>query len=982
MDGSKRKRFPVLWLVIEIVLIALFVAVNVVVAYFSGYFDNMYTVYEAAGGQSVAEVTYDRAIADGNAVSEDILEEGSVMLKNENGVLPLKGNKVNLFGWRSSCMVFGGAGSGFVDESNAVSLKTALNEKGVEVNDDLLDAYTEFSSNGNASGVGETDFDVTEPGADFYTDDVIAHAKEFSDTAIVTVSRMGGEGNDLPRDMAGYVNGSAGKHYLELTDAERNMIELVCDEFENVILLVNSSHAMELGFVDEYDIDSVLWIGCPGTNGLRGVANVLTGAVAPSGRLADTYAYDLTQAPSYANFGEYEYTNADGVYYVNYMEGIYVGYKYYETRAAAYDGPVAALGERTYDSGEAWYDATVQYPFGYGISYTTFDQRISSFVEAGGRVVMQVEVENTGDVAAKDVVQVYYTPEYTEGGVEKAHVNLIGFAKTDVIEPDDVATVDIAFDLEDMASYDMSGNGSYVLDAGDYEIKLMDNAHDVIETRTVSVGERITYSGENKRESDLIAAENRFDDAAVRFTEGHDYLTRSDWNGSWPNASNAESTISDADLATVNGGTAGGYVLETDPNLEHYADESIVTDHELTDAEVAEIDAALREALADDPDALDELDAVSDATEIADGNSELQNAYIKLMNDNKLVFALMGNFDYDSEVWDMLISQMSLQEISDLVSMGGYRTAPVESIEKSVTMDIDGPAGMQPFLSFGIDIAEGVGFPTEAVLAATWNTELARRMGIAVGEFANTQNVSGWYAPAMNIHRSPFGGRNFEYYSEDGFLSGKLGAAEVTGVRAMGVWVYLKHYALNDQELHREGICTFASEQAIREIYLKPFELSVKEGSATGVMSSFNRIGFTWTGGSYALCTEVLRNEWGFRGTVITDFYMNFGGNSANVSARQGLLAGNDLYLNTFQHVAVTTDMLLESDRLAQAAVNSCKNILYMTSRGRLVDLVEVSSWRTLWIVGNVIGGVLIAACTALLVLGIVKYVKGKKVDK
>ena len=396
-------------------------------------------------------------------------------------------------------------------------------------------------------------------------------------------------------------------------------------------------------------------------------------------------------------------------------------------------------------------------------------------------------------------------------------------------------------------------------------------------------------------------------------------------------------------------------------------------DHQLTADEISQVKTALREALAGNESALAELDAVEGVTNAGIGSySALQEGYIKLQS-GKLVFSLMSYFDYASPVWNLLLSQMSLQEISDLVSQGGYRTAPVDSIEKSVTMDIDGPAGMQPFLGFGIDIQPGVGYPTEVVIASTWNTELAEEMGVCVGQFANSQNVSGWYAPAMNTHRSPFSGRNFEYYAEDSLLSGKMAAAATMGARQQGIWVYLKHFAVNDQELHRdhEGLFTFSNEQAIREIYLKPFEIAVKEGKATGIMSSMNRIGFTWSGDHYGLCTAVLRSEWGFEGAVITDFYMNWG--TTYMKAMKGILAGNDLYLIPFQGEAVTTVALQSSNQLSQAAKLASKNILYMTSRGNLVTLVPVGSWSPIWTGANVAAGILFAASVVFLVLGIKK---------
>ena len=954
---KKKSGFPVGRAILCGVLALFIIAANVAVNIFAGYFDNMYTVYEAEASE-VNHVSYEEAMAHGQQVTADILREGSVLLKNENNTLPLANTtKVNLFGWRSTKMVFGGAGSGFVDDTTALSLEDALKEQGIEANPALLKLYTDYSTAANSSGVGATDFTITELPKDKYTDIVLADAKAYSDVAIVTISRMGGEGNDLPQDMAAF-GGEAGRHYLELSKAEEDMIELVKANFGTVILLVNSSHAMELGFTQDAGIDAVLWVGCPGTTGLRGVVDVLLGKANPSGRLVDTYAYDFTKAPSFPNFGDFAYTNAPDFFYTNYMEGIYVGYRYYETRG--------------FTDGEEWYKNEVLFPFGYGLSYTTFEQKLASFENKDGVITATVEVKNTGSVAGKDVVQLYYTAPYTPGGIEKSHVVLAAFGKTKVIEPGAADTVTLSFKVEDMASYDYISSGAYVLDAGKYEVKLMKNAHEVIASETVEVPSTIVYGESNKRSSDLAAAVNRFDDANVRFTEGHSYLSRNDWEGTWPKAEYAVSSLSDSDLAYLKGAMSAGYQIAGDPNLSAFADTAIVTEKALTASDIENVRAALKDALADNEEAIAELAGVESGTVDLSSMTTLQSSYQKLL-DGKLVFDLMTYFDYESPVWNTLLDQLSLADLSDVVTMGGYRTAPIDAIEKSVTMDIDGPAGMQPFLGFGIDIQPGVGYATEVTLASTWNVELAEEMGVCVGEFANTQNVSGWYAPAMNGHRSPFAGRNFEYYSEDPYLAGKFAAAATRGARSQGIWVYLKHFALNDQELHRDqnGILTFSNEQAIRELYCKPFEIAVKEGEATGVMSAFNRIGLVWAGGSRALCTDVLRSEWGFKGTVITDFYMNWG--STYMNAMEGVLAGNDLYLNPFQGEAVTVQAMQGSNQLAQAARQSVKNILYMTSRGEIVSFHVVSSWRPLWIVGNVVCGVLLAAAAVWLVRGIVK---------
>lgn len=588
--------------------------------------------------------------------------------------------------------------------------------------------------------------------------------------------------------------------------------------------------------------------------------------------------------------------------------------------------------------------------------------------------MVTVEVKNTGDVAGKDVVQLYYTPPYTPGGIEKSYVNLIAFDKTGTLEPGASETVTLSFSPEEMASYDYQNAKAYVLEAGEYVVKLMNNAHEELDSETIQVPEAIVYSEGNARTIEKAAATNRFDDVAVNFTDGAGYLSRNDWEGTWPQASNASSTIAQDKLDLVKSNYSAEYNLASDPNLNYYADTPIVTDHDLTAEEIEQVKTELKTVLAEDSKALAELDAVEGATEAPENATDLQSQYVSLQN-GILTFGLMGHFDYDSPVWDLLLSQMSLQEISDLITMGGYRTAEVESIDKSVTMDIDGPAGMQPFLDFGIDIQPGVGYPTEVTLASTWNVDLAQEMGQAAAQFANSQNVSGWYAPAMNIHRSPFGGRNFEYYSEDGLLSGKMGSATTTGAMQQGVWVYLKHFALNDQELHRDqGLCTFSNEQAIREIYLKPFQITIQEGGATGIMSAFNLLGYYWAGTSHALCTDVLRTEWGFHGTVITDFYMNWG--STYMNAPQGVLAGNDLYLNPFQHEAVSLEMLQSSNQLCQAARQSCKNILYMTSRGVQNTLIPTASWRPLWPIGNVVGGLLLIACLVWLGLSLRKNKK------
>lgn len=808
----------------------------------------------------------DMAVDDATTASKDITtrieEEGIVLLENKDNTLPLnveKNAKVNVFGQSSTAIVYGGAGSGASDETDNVTLQEGLKQAGFDVNEDLTKFYEDHKTKKKGQNVFNLkggDYNINEPAISEYSDKLISDAKEFSDTAIVVFSRNGGEGGDLPMDMASYTGGDEGKHYLELQSCEQEMLSMVEKNFEHVIVLVNSSNAMELGFLEDKNVDAALWIGGPGSTGCVAVGEVLSGAINPSGRLVDTYAYDLTTAPAYYNAGDFTYTsNGEDTseHYVEYAEGIYVGYRYYETRY---------VDNATGKCDEDAYGKVVQYPFGYGLSYTSFEQKITHHEVKDGKINIEIEVKNTGKVAGKDVAQVYVTAPYTNGGIEKSFVELEGFAKTGMLEPGKSEKVTVSFAVEDMAAYDYVEQGCYVLEKGTYEIKLMNNAHDVLDSFTYDVEDTIVYNENNARSSDKTAAVNTFD-----FVAGDvNYVSRSDWEGTLP-TERVEKKEATAEILDQ---------LNLDNINKLYVNPSNEGDKITTGA------------------------------------------------DNGLTLSDMAGVPYDDEKWDKLLDELSVDEMAKLMGYGGFSTVEIASIDKVATIDIDGPAGLNALTS---DIS-GVQFPSEAVIGSTYNVELVDEMGQTYAQEANAHGVVGLYAPGVNIHRTPFSGRNFEYYSEDPVLNGKLGAAMTRGCNSMGVYCYPKHFALNDQETNRSGVCVWSNEQAMREIYLKAFEIVVKEGNNHGLMSSYNRIGTVWSGGCEALLTDVLRGEWGFEGAVATDY-----ANAKLLNADQALMAGGDLMLSTTG--ATLSDKVTGSIEGQQKLRQASKNVLYMVVNSR-----------------------------------------------
>ena len=866
---SRGKRFLIRGEAAIAMVLAVVVCVNMIC------FGPMSTLIGLATGNGTLS---DETNEEATEVAEEIMEDGIVLLKNES-LLPLnETKKLNIFGWESINPAYGGAGSGGINDLyDIVSLNQGLENAGFSINQELVDFYNNYGADNPEMSIQKQSWTLPEPPVDTYSDELIKSAKEYSDVAVVVLSRKAGEGhNDIPMDVrkAAYDNNSdeyddfpEGEHYLQLSQTERDMVDMVCSNFDNVIVVYNGANQFELGFADEYpQIKSVVW--CPGTGnvGFNALGKVFSGEVNPSGKTPDTFVYDMTTAPWWNNAEKTEYTNladmaVEGmnagtaqVYapaFTNYVEGIYVGYKYYET--AAQEGAID-------------YDKTVQYPFGYGLSYTEFEQKMGELKEKDGQISVDVEVTNTGDVAGKDVVEVYYKPPYTNGGIEKSSANLIEFAKTNLLQPGESQTVTVTFSIEDMASYDENNAKAYVLEKGDYVISINSDSHTALDQKTYTADKDVVYKGENKRASDDTAATNVFEDAKGDVT----YLSRADHFANYEEATAAPAS---AELGEP-------YVSE------YHLNSNFDKTTYLNDEDVMPTTGA----------------------------------------DNGLTLADMRDADYDDPRWEKLLDQLTVDEMANMIAMAGYQTAAMDSVGKVATLDFDGPAAINNnFTGVG-----SIGFPIEVVVASTWNKELAQAWGECMGKISQEMGAEGWYAPGMNTHRTAFGARNYEYFSEDGVLAGNMGAKAVEGARKYGVYSYIKHFAL--YEGNAKMVSVWSNEQAIREIYLKPFEISVKQGGANAVMVSWSFLGDKWTGESSNLMNTVLRDEWGFRGMALTDFFRNNGHGFMNADA--ALANGVDAMLSTFNGEENNVANPEHPTSVLQMR-NACKNVMYTV----------VSSW-------------------------------------
>lgn len=835
----------------------------------------------------------------GDRLNKDIISEGATLLKNENS-LPLKaGAKVSIFGKRSANNLrYGGAGSGAGSGGAKITLAQSLERAGLSVNAALTSFYNNNNQSGSAGGDLNSYGVYAGPKNGFETP--VAKLKqyvnestysEYGDAAIIVISRAGSEAGDLTKGMAtgyggdGRLNGTpvsgarnADDHYLQLDQNETDLIKYVGDRFDNVIVLFNTGSQMEVGFLDDENhyayhknIKGAMWIGFPGNgNGLEAVGEILAGKISPSGHTVDTYARDFKLDPTWSNMPTYTnnlfvYSNYSSKSFVNYKESIYSGYRYYETRGFTEgDDAYVSGGENTdvihgttTTEWDDWYDAHVVYPFGYGLSYTSFDWEFVSstlpddgVIDRDDEISVSVKVTNTGEYAGKDVVQLYYTAPYTAGGIEKSYVALCGYAKTGVLAPDESQVVTMSVKARDMASYDhndanKNGFKGYELEAGDYVLNVSRNAHDAVIKKAFKVaGDGFKYA-----ENEIgVIVENRFADAEAENTV---YLSRKDFAGTFPKEPTAEERIAAQTVTDKVAETSDSnkIVAGDDPSDPYYASEMPVTG--------------------------------------ADNGVKLVDLY---------------GLDYESADWELFLDQLS---VGDKTTRGTMTNAVWESGWTSFGNSAlgipdfhheDGPSGIAGRYVSGGNYTN---FASETVTASTWNKELAERKGNIIGNqglFGNgSSHVEALYAPACNIHRSPFGGRNFEYFSEDAYLSGEMAGNIVAGCNEKGMITFVKHFAVNDQESKRDTLLTWANEQTIREVYLRPFQICVEKYESHGMMSALNNLGAVWTGGHYELLTDVLRGEWGFDGVVITDYVQGRGQLNGNMALR----AGGDILLAT-----------------------------------------------------------------------------------
>ncbi len=926
----------------------------------------------------------DATVENGENVTRELSEEGFILLKNEGGALPLDtSDTVSLIGRGAVDPLYGGSGSGNVDVSTAASPYSGIEQAGFTLDDASYNYFMAQKGNYPRCQIVMDKYDESQwlIGEIAYDGSDAAPFTVGGGVAVYVISRAGGEGwdlsSDLMRDAAGsaafaniiatnanaraeYETYVAGQHQLELSTYEKNWLEFCKKNYEKTIVVINSSNIMELGELQaDAGVDAILWVGGPGSTGFDALGNILAGEVNPSGHTVDIWPADFTKDPTFVNtaainqysdIGEGDVavgdSNIAAAFTTQYEEGIYLGYRYYETAA---------------EEGFIDYDEAVVYPFGYGLSYTEFSYSDPSWSVSGNEITATVTVKNDGDVAGKDVVQLYYSAPYTEGGIEKSSVVLGGFAKTDLIAPGDTDTVAITLDRDEMASYDYKGTkiagGGYVLEEGDYIISLRSDSHTLLPgegmTYTYEVGGDVFYNEVTTVADGEILFEkqpavNRFNDVSAIFkdtpTAGYALpMSRADFAGTFPTAPTADDLL--AKKITLTYEEDGETVTKTIADFLKPFDPA--TDLIFEDAEMPTMGA-----------------------------------------DSGIVLSSMRGIGYGEAIWDTFLDQLTVEDYTELataaLASNAYNTPEVASLGKSRTQDFDGPQGFSSlFGSTGC-----CAYCSEVVIASTWNLELAYEMGNAVGEESIINGYNGWYGPAMNIHRSPFSGRNFEYYSEDAFLSGVMGAAVVEGAADMGCYAYIKHFALNDTEVKRTtNQCAWATEQTIREIYLKPFQYVVENTSTEmkyisddqgtvstvtmpglkAIMSSFNRIGGTWAGGSYALMTEVLRGEWAFRGVAISDFNLY-----EYMPADQGVRAGTDMQLSFGKAFADT-----QSATSRQAMRTAYKNMCYTVANSNLMQGVapgativySLAWWEIAIIVYDVVVVVLAVACAAFIVI-------------
>ena len=939
--------------------------------------------------------TKEESVKAGDDLNVKIEQEGAVLLLNEGNALPIaKGSKVSVFGKNSVNLVLGGSGSGGGSGEGAATIFDGLKEGGIEYNSVLKEFYeSSESGEGRSSSPKLADtssssptLDIGETPASAYNSKIRNSFKEYNDAAIVVISRLGGESWDLPREQNVANGGIGGNHYLELDQNEYDMLDMATARFKKVVVVLNTLTSFQCDFIEEYNntsdkrIDAVLWIGGPGKTGAKAFGSLLNGDVNPSGRTVDIYSKDFTKDPTWQNFGDGSQANngvantaflengtaVSGYNMVTYEEGVYLGYRYYETRD---------YEEVKLDASSTWYKDNVIFPFGYGLSYSTFDQKITSITGSlanGGQIEINVDAQHVSGPAGKEVVELYVSKPYTENGIEKPYVELVDYAKTELLADGAKQSFKFTVDAYDLANYDYNDANDnsffgYELEAGEYTFFVSRNSHvreNAYDSKSVSLADSVTflkdpitdYPVENRFTSD------NYDDIQYRLSdvivgnEKRKGMSRTDFEDTFPTP--------------------------------------------LTEEE--------RTVMGDEKDEYTEL---SKLKSFAHNNTEIESVtempVIGAVNSSEIILHDLlkddGTVDYNDPRWEDLLKRLTFNEMLNLVNNGAFQTIAIESIGKNLTNDSDGPIGFVNFMGGAVTaiFSGNTNFASEIVIGSTWNKSLGYEMGKIIGENGlwgdtsgnNSLPYSGWYAPAVNLHRSPFSGRNFEYYSEDPIISGKMAVNVITGARSKGVYADLKHFALNDQETNRAGVSTFCTEQALRELYLKPFELAVKGNDdvslvksaqddglvafkgTLGIMSSFNRIGNKWTGGDYRLLTEVLRNEWGFQGLVICDYKTD----NTFMDSRQMLYAGNDLIL-TSTTITMWNDAKADDAKDVEILRQATKNILFTVANSNSIQ-IKILGFKTEWWVTTIIVAdcVIGAGLVAWGVLVFLKFFKKRK---
>ena len=984
----KRKERTGLWLVLSIVFTVLFLVTMIGGPIANNYSQIINMVLGVEGSKTIgdpgkeyytADFTSEQQVEEGQKVVEDVVRNGAVLLLNRNGALPLsEGSKITLASINSAKFVYGGTGSGGMNTEGIDTLKEALEKDGFAVNPTMWAFYTEGAGKDYgrelASGslnnfiFDNSQFKVNEVPVSRYSNTEWDSVKEYGDAAVVVFSRVCGEGADLPWYGAGDADGNV----LQLSKEEKDLLAKLSDlksegKLKKIIVLLNAANAIELDFLEpeicgtDYNVDACMWIGEVG-QGISAVGELLNGKVNPSGKLVDTYCYDNLTSPAIQNAHATSYSNASAKglsfsetndeYYVAYQEGIYVGYRYYETR---YEDMVMGTG----NAGDYDYAKTVAFPFGYGLSYSSFTYDDIKMTEDGDNFVFTVDVSNKSKVAGKEAVQIYMQSPYTDydkaNGIEKASVELVGYSKVEV-PAGGSTTAEIVVPKTELRSYDANGEGTYILDAGDYYFTAANGSHEAVNNILAAKG----FTTENGMTDDGNAGmvcsfnvasmdtsvfatavtgqaiENQLDHADLNRRDGDNdsitYLTRSDWEGTMP-------------AAKINSNSyTAAYTLSASDDM------------------IAEMRALY--------------------TKTADGEMPVVGKEGKLNLAQFVGVPLDGSIELDGDffTWDDLLDQVTFNEMAKLIGQTYHSTSPVASVSKPATKDENGPQGITATLTGG---GSSTSYTSEDLMASSFDPEVAEAVGRSMGNdclLANGKAYSGIYGPGVNIHRTPYSGRNFEYYSEDPFISGKTCSAETKGIQSKGVYVYMKHFALNDQETARDGISVWTNEQAAREIYLQAFEYPVEEVGAYCVMTSFNRLGCVWAGGDKGLISGILRGEWGMPGFVLTDF----SNNNNYMDVLNGLMAGGDGW--DCNDGSKWTQKLLEykdDPQVVTAMREATKHILYTVANSNAMNgvspnmqVVEIMTWwQILIIVLDVVFGLMAA-------LSIFMFIRSKKRKK